>query len=110
MECHVEYCRHFGLGIHQEEKDNLQRVLINVEMCVNTGISFSEIVDYDLLIAHLRSYNGKMIMTQEYLVSEIMNFAESSFLSLKEIKVSSAKPDVFEDWGRVGVEQYKRVI
>lgn len=98
------------LGIHPEEKENLQRVFLNVKLCVNTGTSFYDVVDYDLLMSHLRLYNNRSILTQEQLVSEIMDFTVKTFPNLKEIIISSAKPDVFVDCDRVGVEVCKKIV
>ncbi len=97
-ECIVE----MYLGLHQHEKDAAQRVVISVEVEPSELFTDGGYWDYDPLHDFLKTeINGARIETQEELCHRIAAFILDGG-GVSWLRVSSAKPDIFEDVGAVG--------
>lgn len=91
------------LGFHPFEREAPQRVLISAEIEVSgTDWRAGAFFDYDRVAAHIRSYAGTRIDTQEELVSRIHAFI-LALDGVSRAEVSSKKPDVYPDAKSVGV-------
>ncbi|KMK65622.1 dihydroneopterin aldolase [Puniceibacterium sp. IMCC21224] len=98
-----ELCIEMYLGIHDFERDTMQRVLVTVEIGVEIG-DFRDggFFDYDRIADFLRGFSGRHIDTQEELIVTTHGF----ILALEGVisaTVCSKKPDVYPDAQSVGV-------
>ncbi|MBJ3763490.1 dihydroneopterin aldolase [Maribius pontilimi] len=91
------------LGIHQFEKDAMQRVLVSAEIDIEVDAVDGDLYfDYDAVADHIRSFNGERVATQEELTSAIHGFI-SGFDTVRHARVHSKKPDVYGDCKAVGI-------
>lgn len=91
------------LGLHEFEKRTPQRVLISVQIVTtDLGGDAASFVDYDPIVAHIRTFEGRHIETQEELVLLLHRFVCAQD-GVARARVSSQKPDIFEDVEAVGL-------
>ena len=99
-----------NIGIHAHEKNGAQRVALNVDVFVPLSLStprhdrIHEVIDYDfirLAIEH-RIEQGH-INLQETLVDDVAR-ALLAHPAVRAVRVSSEKPDVYDDVDAVGIE------
>ncbi len=102
-----------GIGVHEFEKSNAQRVWIDVDLYVSYAHStpradrLEEVVDYDFVRAVVaeRIRRGH-IGLQETLCDELaQRLLEHP--KVQAVRVSTAKPDVYPDCEAVGVEVFR---
>jgi dihydroneopterin aldolase len=99
-----------NIGIHAFEKAGAQKLVINVDLFVPLAVStpthdkIGEVVDYDIVrTAVRRRIERGHINLQETLVDDIA--AELlAHPGVFAVRVSSEKPDVYEDVEAVGIE------
>ena len=101
-----------NIGIHEHEKRGAQRLALNVDLYVALSMStprhdrLHEVVDYDfvrLTIKH-RIEQGH-INLQETLIDELAR-AMLAHPAVRAVRVSSEKPDVYDDVDAVGIEVF----
>jgi 7,8-dihydroneopterin aldolase/epimerase/oxygenase len=102
-----------NIGIHEHERRGAQRLALNVDLYVALSMStprhdkLHEVVDYDfvrLTIKH-RIEQGH-INLQETLVDELAR-AMLAHPAVRAVRVSSEKPDVYDDVDAVGIEVFQ---
>lgn len=102
-----------NIGIHEHEKRGAQRLALNVDLYVALAMStprhdrLHEVVDYDfvrLTIKH-RLDQGHVNL-QETLVDDLAR-AMLAHPAVLAVRVSSEKPDVYEDVEAVGIEVFQ---
>ncbi|MGB2816434.1 MAG: dihydroneopterin aldolase [Burkholderiaceae bacterium] len=116
-ECRRIFLRNYvvdaNIGIHEHEKRGAQRLALNVDLYVALSMStprhdkLHEVVDYDfvrLTIKH-RIEQGH-INLQETLVDELAR-AMLAHPAVRAVRVSSEKPDVYDDVDAVGIEVFR---
>ncbi|MGZ8272405.1 MAG: dihydroneopterin aldolase [Burkholderiaceae bacterium] len=116
-ECRRIFLRNYvidaNIGIHEHEKRGAQRLALNVDLYVALSMStprhdkLHEVVDYDfvrLTIKH-RIEQGH-INLQETLVDELAR-AMLAHPAVRAVRVSSEKPDVYDDVDAVGIEVFQ---
>ena len=116
-ECRRIFLRNYvvdaNIGIHEHEKRGAQRLALNVDLYVALSMStprhdkLHEVVDYDfvrLTIKH-RIEQGH-IHLQETLVDELAR-AMLAHPAVRAVRVSSEKPDVYDDVDAVGIEVFR---
>lgn len=98
-----------SVGIHAFEKENLQRVIVNVEMTVrdnprwkdddiNNVVSYADIVERIEFIA--KSQHMNLVETfAEYIAAAVLENDQ-----IADVRVRVEKPDIFESVAGVGVE------
>jgi dihydroneopterin aldolase len=101
-----------NIGIHARERAGSQRLFINVDLFVPLGMStphhdkIHEVVDYDFVHATVRQRIAQgHINLQETLVDDIARTL-LAHPAVKAVRVSSEKPDIYEDVAAVGVEVF----
>ncbi len=101
-----------NIGIHAHEKAGSQRLFINVDLFVPLELSMPrhdkihEVVDYDFVHATVRKRIAQgHINLQETLVDDIAR-ALLAHPAVTAVRVSSEKPDIYEDVAAVGVEVF----
>lgn len=101
---------YINIGVHDFEKRGEQRVLINVDLFVplteNTPKkdSLDEVVDYDFMRQSIVQRVAKgHIHLQETLCDDVAKIM-LAHPSVRAVRVSTAKPDVYPDCDAVGVE------
>ena len=101
---------YINIGVHDFEKRGEQRVLNNVDLFVplteNTPKkdSLDEVVDYDFMRQSIIQRVAKgHIHLQETLCDDVANIM-LAHPSVRAVRVSTAKPDVYPDCDAVGVE------
>lgn len=101
---------YINIGVHDFEKRGEQRVLINVDLFVplteNTPKkdSLDEVVDYDFMRQSIIQRVAKgHIHLQETLCDDVAKIM-LTHPSVRAVRVSTAKPDVYPDCDAVGVE------
>lgn len=101
---------YINIGVHDFEKRGEQRVLINVDLFVplteNTPKedSLDEVVDYDSMRQSIVQRVAKgHIHLQETLCDDVAKIM-LAHPSVRAVRVSTAKPDVYPDCDAVGVE------
>lgn len=99
-----------NIGVHDAEKAGAQRVVLNVDVFVPLTVStprhdrIHEVIDYDFVRAIIRRRIGHgHINLQETLVDDVAR-ALLAHPGVHAVRVSSEKPDVYEDVDAVGVE------
>lgn len=99
-----------NIGIHQHEHDGAQRVIFNVDVFVPLAMSTArhdrihEVVDYDFIrVAIQRRIGEGHINLQETLIDDIAR-ALLAHPAVRAVRVSSEKPDVYDDADAVGLE------
>ena len=104
-----------SIGIHEFERQNPQRIIIDVALEIAEGASpgngqdrIETVLDYDFLRERIRSIVGdRHFNLQETLCAEILEVC----LAPDEVlgaRVSTRKPDVYPDCDSVGVEMEVR--
>ena len=104
-----------SIGIHEFERQNPQRIIIDVALEIAEGASpgngqdrIETVLDYDFLRERIRSMVGdRHFNLQETLCAEILEMC----LTPDEVlgaRVSTRKPDVYPDCDSVGVEMEVR--
>jgi dihydroneopterin aldolase len=100
------------IGAHDFEKDSKQNVLINIDVYVPLATStplqdeLVEVFDYDLLRTIVIQHTARgHIHLQETLCDEIAQ-AILMHASVKAVRVSTAKTDVYADCEAVGIEVF----
>ncbi|WP_158617224.1 dihydroneopterin aldolase [Falsigemmobacter faecalis] len=98
------------LGLHDFERHAPQRVVISVQVLTAdlTGDA-GGFMDYDAIVAHIRSYAGQRIETQEELILAIHSYV-SGLPHVARARVSSRKPDIFNDVDWVGLSYPARSL
>ncbi len=104
------------IGIHDFEKAKPQRILVSVELDIDTTeeISFDNIasvLDYDFLRREIHDLiSGRRFNLQEVLCREIVAIVARR-PEVRAAIVSTRKPDVYADSAAVGVRmQYRRDV
>ncbi|MGZ8982104.1 MAG: dihydroneopterin aldolase [Burkholderiaceae bacterium] len=101
-----------NIGIHEHERRGAQRLALNVDLYVALSMStprhdrLHEVVDYDfvrLTIKH-RIEQGH-INLQETLIDDLAR-AMLAHPAVRAVRVSSEKPDVYDDVDAVGIEVF----
>lgn len=102
-----------NIGIHAFEQTGAQRLVINVDAFVPLAVStprhdkIAEVVDYDFIrLTIRRRIEQGHINLQETLVDDIAR-AVLAHPGVVAVRVSSEKPDVYEDVDAVGVEVFR---
>lgn len=91
------------IGLHEFEQKAPQRVVISVQVLTTDLAGHAgSFMDYDAIVTHIRSYEGRRVATQEELVLAIHSFV-SALDHVAAARVSSRKPDIFADVGFVGL-------
>lgn len=102
-----------NIGIHDHEKAGAQRLALNVDLFVALAMStprhdkLHEVLDYDfvrLTIRH-RIEQGH-INLQETLVDDLAR-AMLAHPAVRAVRISSEKPDVYDDVDAVGIEIFQ---
>jgi dihydroneopterin aldolase len=107
-----DYDVRIHIGAHDFEKQDAQRVLINVDLYVPLAVStprldqLSEVLDYDFIRSTIaRCVARGHIHLQETLCDEILA-RMLAHPHVRAARVSTAKPDVYPDCAAVGVEVF----
>ncbi|HEX9173180.1 MAG TPA: dihydroneopterin aldolase [Telluria sp.] len=102
-----------NIGVHDFEKKGEQRVLINVDLYIPLALStpkddqLAEVVDYDFMRSTIykRMAEGHVHL-QETLCDDVAR-AMLAHPSVRAVRVSTMKPDVYPDCEGVGVEVFQ---
>lgn len=101
-----------NIGIHEHEKQGAQRLALNVDLFVALAMStprhdkLHEVVDYDFVRLTIRHRIAQgHINLQETLVDDLAR-AMLAHPAVRAVRVSSEKPDVYEDVDAVGIEVF----
>ena len=107
-----DYAVQLSIGVHEFEKREPQRVLINVDLYVPLAQStprrdaIDEVLDYDFI---RRTIAGRLagghVHLQETLADELLA-ALLVHPQVRAARVSTEKPDVYPDCASVGVEVF----
>ena len=99
-----------NIGIHAHEKNGAQRVALNVDVFVSLSLStprhdrIHEVIDYDFIrLAIKHRIEQGHINLQETLVDDVAR-ALLAHPAVRAVRVSSEKPDVYDDVDAVGIE------
>jgi dihydroneopterin aldolase len=99
-----------NIGIHEHEKRSTQRLALNVDLFVALSMStprhdkLHEVVDYDFVrLTIKRRIEQGHINLQETLVDDLAR-AMLAHPAVRAVRVSSEKPDVYDDVDAVGIE------
>jgi dihydroneopterin aldolase len=102
-----------NIGIHDRERAGKQKLVISVDLFVPLAIStpaqdkIHEVVDYDFVRAVIRDRIERgHINLQETLVDDIAGNL-LAHPGVTAVRVSSEKPNVYEDVAAVGVEVFR---
>ena len=102
-----------NIGIHAHEQIRAQRLAINVDMFVPLALStpshdkINEVIDYDFVRQTIRHrIEQGHINLQETLVDDIVRSLLAHPAAVA-VRVSSEKPDIYEDVEAVGVEVFR---
>ena len=101
------------IGIQPAERAAPQRVVLNVDLFVPLALStpkqdrIHEVVDYDFVRASIRQrIDAGHINLQETLIDDIAGIL-LAHPAVRAVRVSSEKPDVYEDVEAVGIEVFR---
>lgn len=101
---------YINIGVHDFEKRGEQRVLINVDLFIPLTEStpkedsLDEVLDYDFMRQSIVQRVAKgHIHLQETLCDDVAKIM-LAHPSVRAVRVSTAKPDVYPDCDAVGVE------
>ncbi len=101
------------IGIHDFEKQGVQRLLIDVDLYVPlhattpANDSLHEVVDYDFVREHIQSRIARgPIGLQETLCDDLLN-ALLQNPGVVAARVATRKPDVYPDCDAVGVDTFR---
>ncbi len=99
-----------NIGIHAHEKNGAQRVALNVDVYVPLALStprhdrIHEVIDYDFIrLAIKHRIEQGHINLQETLIDDVAR-ALLAHPAVRAVRVSSEKPDVYDDVDAVGIE------
>ncbi|HEY5801728.1 MAG TPA: dihydroneopterin aldolase [Burkholderiaceae bacterium] len=101
-----------NIGVHEFEKKGEQRVLINVDLYIPLSSStpkddhLSEVVDYDFM---RETISQRMAQGHVHLQETLCDDVARTMLahpSVRAVRVSTMKPDVYPDCEGVGVEVF----
>ena len=102
-----------NIGIHEHERRGAQRLALNVDLYVALAMStprhdkLHEVVDYDFVrLTIKRRIEQGHINLQETLVDELAR-AMLAHPAVRAVRVSSEKPDVYDDVDAVGIEVFQ---
>jgi dihydroneopterin aldolase len=102
-----------NIGVHDFEKKGEQRVLINVDLYIPLALStpkedhLAEVVDYDFMRGTIaRRMAQGHVHLQETLCDDVVR-AMLAHPSVRAVRVSTMKPDVYPDCEGVGVEVFQ---
>ncbi|MGZ3184664.1 MAG: dihydroneopterin aldolase [Telluria sp.] len=102
-----------NIGVHDFEKKGEQRVLINVDLYIPLALStpkadhLHEVVDYDFM---RETIARRMAQGHVHLQETLCDDVARSMLahpSVRAVRVSTMKPDVYPDCEGVGVEVFQ---
>ncbi len=106
------YTVHAHIGVHDFEKGQTQRLLINVELfvplarCTPQADELAEVVDYDFIRHTVRERIARgHIGLQETLVDELLALM-LQHPHVRAARISTEKTDVYPDCDAVGVEVF----
>lgn len=113
-DCRRIFLRNFvaaaNIGVHAHEKNGAQRVVFNVDVFVPLALSTSrqdrihEVIDYDFIrVAIMQRIDQGHINLQETLIDDVAR-ALLAHPAVRAVRVSSEKPDVYDDVDAVGIE------
>jgi dihydroneopterin aldolase len=116
MDCRRLFLRNYevciNIGVHEFEKQGEQRVLINVDLYVPLALStpradeLHEVLDYDFMRASITQRVARgHIHLQETLADDVLALM-LAHPQVRAARVSTEKPDVYEDCDAVGVEVF----
>ncbi|WP_005878264.1 dihydroneopterin aldolase [Oxalobacter paraformigenes] len=101
------------IGVHDFEKKGAQRLLINVDLYIPLTLStpvndqLAEVVDYSFIRDTLSERTSKgHINLQETLCDDVARLL-LAHPHVFAVRVSSEKPDVYEDCESIGVEVFR---
>jgi 7,8-dihydroneopterin aldolase/epimerase/oxygenase len=107
-----DYEVQINIGVHEFEKKGEQRMLVNVDLFIPLAVStpiadsLHEVVDYDFIRDTIaRRMAEGHIHLQETLCDDVAR-AMLAHPKVKAVRVSTEKPDVYEDCRSVGVEVF----
>lgn len=100
-----------SIGIHTFERQNPQRIIIDVELFLTSDAAGGDgedrietVLDYDFLRERIRGIvDGRHFNLQETLCAEILDLCLAR-TEVAGVRVSTRKPDVYPDCDSVGVE------
>ena len=102
-----------NIGIHDRERAGKQKLVISVDLFVPLAVStpahdqIHEVVDYDFVRAVIRERIERgHINLQETLVDDVAG-SLLAHPGVAAVRVSSAKPNAYEDVEAVGVEVFR---
>jgi dihydroneopterin aldolase len=108
-----EFALEVSIGFHDFELAAKQRVLINVELFVPLHAStsgrdhVSETLDYDVIRRDIAEWAGsRHFNLQETLLDGIVDLCMAQ-PSVRAVRASTEKPDVYPDCRTVGVEVFR---
>lgn len=100
------------IGVHEYEKKGPQRLLVNVDLFIPLAVStpaddeLIEVVDYSFIRDALESLTSQgHINLQETLCDEIARLL-LAHPAVRAVRVSTEKPDVYENAESIGVEVF----
>jgi dihydroneopterin aldolase len=106
------YAVRINIGVHDFEKNDAQRVLINIDLYVQLAVStphadkLAEVLDYDFIRRRISEYVARgHIQLQETLADELLRLM-LSHPEVRAARVSTEKPDVYPDCDAVGIEVF----
>ncbi len=108
-----KYAVWINIGVHDFEKRGEQRVVINVDLYVPYAYStptrdkLDEVVDYDFI---RRTIAQRLSRGHIHLQETLCNDVAALMLehpSVRAVRVSTEKPDVYPDCESVGVEVFR---
>ena len=101
------------IGVHDNEKNERQRVIFNIDLYVPLSIStpkedrLEEVVDYEFMRETIRLHTQKgHIHLQETLCDSLAD-AMLEHPKVMAVRVSTSKPDAYPDCLSVGVEVFR---
>ncbi|MEP6609352.1 MAG: dihydroneopterin aldolase [Burkholderiaceae bacterium] len=99
-----------NIGVHAHEHNGAQHVAFNVEvfiplaLCTPRHDRIHEVVDYDFIRLAIKSRVAQgHVNLQETLIDDVAR-ALLAHPAVRAVRVSSEKPDVYDDVDAVGVE------
>ena len=102
-----------NIGVHDFEKQGEQRLLINVDLYIPLAQStpqddqLDEVVDYDFMRVTVASRMAQgHVQLQETLCDDLVRTL-LAHPSVRAVRVSTMKPDVYPDCEGVGVEVFQ---
>ena len=117
VDCRRLFLRNYevmiNIGVHDFEKKGEQRILINVDLYIPLAKStpkadhLDEVVDYDFMRETIaRRMAQGHIHLQETLCDDVVR-SMLAHPSVRAVRVSTMKPDVYPDCEGVGVEVFQ---